>query len=209
MSRNDANCFGAVMRKLAPLRTWVLIVGVSTMFAGCASIPLSTMLRMRTFDEAKFAALDPDELRVRVTLSQGFVLDPGRCAVNVNVQSKKRSYREGFTLTEESVAASTVSTSLFASAKPARAWVLRLADSSKPKFRDLQPMIGTGPTDAIDLDVHVAVPVRPQGATSARTRVGLRLSEADGWFTLIDGAELPLGRPFLFGDDAKQDPGGR
>ncbi len=47
-------------------RVAALVGGV--LLAGCASVPLSTMVKMATFDQEDLAALSVDEVRLRLTL---------------------------------------------------------------------------------------------------------------------------------------------
>ena len=54
---------------------------------GCVSIPLSTIVRMSTFDEQDFVALNPDVVRVRITLPQVFKLDAGQSSLGVKITS--------------------------------------------------------------------------------------------------------------------------
>ena len=64
----------------------VLAVGL----AGCASIPLSTIWKMRNFSAASLAAIDPAQVRVGVLVEPGSGrIDPGKSTLQVTLTPKE------------------------------------------------------------------------------------------------------------------------
>lgn len=161
---------------------------------GCASVPLSTMMRMSRFNERDFARLDPDVIRVKVTLPDGFALDARRSALGVKVASAAGLHESAFELEQESLQPTRVSDGLLSRSVPATASTLRLAPPSKDKFRTLQTFIGRAPADEIEIRVMPRLASWPPQAQTGKVWIDLLLSSAQGWFTLLDGAPIPLDR---------------
>lgn len=161
---------------------------------GCASVPLGTMMRMSTFNERDFARLDPDVIRVRVTLPEGFSLNAQASTLGVRIGSAAGVHDSGFELEQEAAQAAVVADGLFARSKPGTAWTLRLAAPSKERFRELQAFVARARADEIVIRVNPRLTAAPASATTVNVWVDLLLSRAQGWFTLLDAAPVSLER---------------
>jgi len=53
----------------------VLLVVSALLLAGCASMPLTTALRLSLMNERTLFELDPQQIRVRVAVEDGFEID--------------------------------------------------------------------------------------------------------------------------------------
>lgn len=170
------------------LATALLCLGL----AGCASVPLSTMVRMSTFDHRDFVALDADVLRVRVTLPQAFVLDTAKSWLGVEISSPAGSHTGEFRLTQEMMQPREVAAGVFSDDLPATAYTLKLADPSRAEFRRLQAFVAQGRPGNVTIRVVPILSSFPPDAPSTRVWIDLQLAAAQGFFTLVDGAELPM-----------------
>jgi len=74
-----------------------LLLAVSGM-AGCASIPLSTAVRLSSMSPATLAQVDPSQVRVRIALPQGVELDVASARLNLEVISQKSRLSPAFSL---------------------------------------------------------------------------------------------------------------
>jgi hypothetical protein len=158
----------------------------------CVSVPLSTMVRMSTFDERDFAALDPEVLRVRITLPQGFGLDVKRSWLGVELTSAAGTHQATFELDPERIQTAEIAGGFFADTRSGTAYVLRLSAPSKAKFRDLQSFVAKGRSDQITIRVVPRLSSSPKDADGVTVWIDLRLSQADGYFTLVDAATIEL-----------------
>ncbi|MGN0861763.1 MAG: hypothetical protein ACI4N1_00395 [Stenotrophomonas koreensis] len=66
--------------------------------AGCASIPLSTALRLSSISPATLAQVDPSQMRVRIALPKGVELDVASARLNLEVISQKSRLSPAFSL---------------------------------------------------------------------------------------------------------------
>lgn len=158
----------------------------------CVSVPLATIVKLSTFDEQDFVALNPDVVRVRITLPQGFDLDAPRSWLGVNITSPAGVHDGEFKLEQESTQATHVSTGMFSADAPATAYTLRLAAPSKKEFKDLQAFVAKAHLDQITIRVVPRLASIPKDADSGDVWIELLLTESQGFFTLLDGAEMPL-----------------
>jgi len=157
-------------------------------------VPLSTVVRMSTFDAENFAALNPDELRVRVILPGGFVLDTRESWLGIDMTSSAGQHHGVFKLLEESVLLSEISKGFFSEPEQGTSYLLSLTPSSRVEFRDLQHFVSKATADDISIRVVPKLASHPKDATSVNISVDLLLSQSQGFFTLVDSAQLPLGK---------------
>jgi hypothetical protein len=159
---------------------------------GCASVPLSTMVRMSTFDERDFARLDPAVLRVRITLPEGFGLNVTKSWLGVQLKAPAGVHHAAFELDQERKQGTEIPGGVFADAQFGTAYVLRLTKPSRTQFRQLQGFVSRGRADEIVIQVVPRLSATPKNADTVKVWIDLLLSDADGFFTLVDGASIPL-----------------
>jgi hypothetical protein len=102
---------------------------------GCVSVPLSTMVRMATFDERDFVQLDPDVIRVRIKLPEDFVLDPPRSSLGVKITSEAGDHSGEFKLEKITQGRVELSKGVFSGNVIGTEYTLRIAAQSKEEFR--------------------------------------------------------------------------
>lgn len=161
---------------------------------GCAAVPLSTMVRMSRFDEGDFGKLSADALRVRIRLAEGFGLDATRSWLGVEIASAAGVHDARFELEDEFVRRVPLPAKLFSEPKQGTEYVLRLAQASRTEFRRLQAFVSRGPAQSIDIRVVPKLSAAPPDAAAVEVWIDLLLSDAEGYFTLVDGATLSLGK---------------
>lgn len=164
----------------------------ATALCACVSVPLSTMYRLRNFDEKAFALLDPDVVSVRITLPAGFELDAPRSTLGVKLTSKAGERYEEFRLRQVTSAPADVDDGWFSAASRGTATELKLAADSKPKFRTLQAFAVKAALGPGTIVINPQVLKIPSDATACKVWIDLQLSREEGWFTLLEGADLPL-----------------
>jgi hypothetical protein len=171
-------------RLLAPLLALVL--------SACASVPLSTIARMSTFDERDFAALDGKDVRVKITLPEGFALDVAKSWLSIEIQSAAGTHKSLFDLVQEQTQATTIPGGLFADDQRGMLYELRLSAAAAGKVRELQSFIARAKADDISIRVVPRLSAAPRTANHVNVWIDLLLSPQDGYFRLVDGAEISL-----------------
>jgi hypothetical protein len=162
--------------------------------SACGAIPLSTIARLSAFGESDFVALDPQILRVRVSVPDGYSLDVAKAELAVEITAGAASETERFHLQEVAEDRGLRDAGPIASGIPVATTTLRLADASQKAFRDVQRSATLRKASNIHLDVNVALRSAPAHADSMRVWIDLLLSREQGYFTLIDGGAIRLNK---------------
>lgn len=106
--------------------------------AGCASIPLSTALRLSSISPATLAQVDPSQVRVRIALPQGVELDVASARLNLEVITDGRSPREALPLVLINTNKETRSPGLLRSDMRVVVYQLRLDEAGQQSLRRLR-----------------------------------------------------------------------
>jgi len=177
------------LKRRAALAVVTLALGA---LAGCVSVPLSTIVRMSTFDEQDFAALDPGVIRARIKLADGYALDPSRSWLGVQVASAAGVHEGEFRLEQVTQMRAPLAQGLFAGDATGTEYTLRLSDASAQEFRKLQAFVRQGQPGEVVIRVVPILSAFPDEAASAPVWIDLLLSREDGYFTLVDAAQVPM-----------------
>lgn len=172
------------MRRLSGLLILVLL-------AGCASVPLGTMWKLRSFDADTLVQLDPAELRAAVALIPVHPIRPD-------------SVHLGLVLARQDGKQETYSFALVPTREPGPSkagwqystWELDAA--GRREFALMQLALSKTGDDfkatysGVTFDVKFKPEFGPKPPPSLRLSVQLRFTLADGYFLLVDDAEFPV-----------------
>lgn len=160
--------------------------------SGCASVPLSTALRMASFSEQRFASVRPEEIGIKIRFPQGFGLDVANSRLAIEVASNAGIHDAAFQLEQTGLQSVLLSTGLFSSSRPGVEYELRLPAASQVEFRDLQAFVQRAKIEDIAIRVMPKLAARPDGAGSVDVWIDLRLEQDEGYFPLVDAASISL-----------------
>ena len=158
-----------------PVRRRLALIALCLVLASCASVPLSTLMRMSSFSEEKFVGLRPDDIGIRIRLPEGFSLDVANSRLAIEVASNAGVHTGTFELEQTE-------------------YELRLTAASKDRFRDLQAFVAKAKVEDIAIRVMPKLASKPEGASSVAVWIDLRLTRAEGYFALVDGASISLAK---------------
>lgn len=162
------------------------------LLSSCASVPLSTALRMSSFSEQQFASLRPEQIGIKIRFPQGFRLDVANSRLAIEVASSAGVHDTAFELEQTGVQAVQLSMGLFASRQPGVEYELRLSAASEQRFRQLQAFVSKAKVDDIAIRVMPRLAARPEGASSVDVWVDLQLKQDEGYFPLVSAASISL-----------------
>ncbi len=147
---------------------------------------------MATFDERDFVQLDPDVIRVRIKLVEGFALDPGKSTLGVKITSEAGDHFGEFKIEKVTEGRAELSKGLFSSNVMGTEYTLKLAPQSKDEFRKLQSFVGRGRPGQVIIAIAPILSSYPKEASTTNVWIDLLLSKDQGFFTLLEGAEVPM-----------------
>lgn len=175
----------AVRRVLAPLTLLLLL-------AGCASMPLSSMVQLAAMGREGLERVDPAQLRVRLSVTQGFEIDVNRARLRLSVTAPGGASRD-VDLSLELIERSQFgrSTGLLRRALPQPTYLLRLTPQSAAELAALRQSLATRERGTRrSFSVSAPFSSLPAQATSVTFWADLKLSADGAWIALLDAAEL-------------------
>lgn len=160
--------------------------------AGCASIPISTALRLSTLSPRELAQVDPAQVRVRLAVPAGFAVDVPGSRLTLALEGKGGKQRGDMSLALLETTRGTRSTGLFSADMPVTTSTLRLSPEGVRQLRELQAFVLKHDPDSFEFSVHAPFSKVPANARDVTFWADLKLSNKDAYMTLIDGARIPL-----------------
>lgn len=158
--------------------------------SGCMSIPVSTMVRMATFDETDFLELQPAQLRIRITSDSDAPLILRKTRLNLEMLGRDggRAPMNGAVVLESEEDLTPEKTFWPFAYKPEHVYVLKLDEDAIASYQHLQERIKRRElravlTNGVDYDF--------KGQEEAQITVELKLASAEDYFTLLDKARFP------------------
>lgn len=161
--------------------------------SSCASIPLTTALRLSSFSEQQFAGLRPEEVGIKIRLPQGFELDVSKSRLAIEVASNAGVHNAAFDLEQTGMRTVRLPGGLFSS-QPGVEYELRLPVASRNRFHELQAFVVKAKVEDIGVRVMPKLAARPEGARSVEVWIDLRLKQAEGYLPLVDAATISLAK---------------
>lgn len=165
-----------------------IVLGVT----GCATVPLTTILRMATFNDLDFAELEPNVIRVKIKLEDGFKLNAEQSQLAVQITSPAGSHYGHFSLETISVSQTELSQGVFSRNVLGTEYTLRLSDTSQKAFEKLKDFVKRGKPRKILVAIRPILSSSPQSAETVTVWVDLLITNNDGYFTLLEAAKVPM-----------------
>lgn len=173
----------------------LLFAAALALLAGCASIPLSTALRLSSLDAEQVAGIDPSGVLVQVSLPQGFELDVAGTRLGLSLEDQGGATR---TARMELVPRQQVSGSrpggFFAGDIPVRTYVLALSDEGAAQLAEVQHFLRTNEPASLQFTVEAPLSRTPPDAEAMTFWADLRLAPGEPWLRLIDAATIRFER---------------
>lgn len=178
--------------RLTVLRAGLLLVAAVSV-VGCASVPLSTMWRLRSFGPEQLANIDPGTLRVAVLLEpEGLRLDVDKTRLALRlVPHVGEEQRHEWQLQVASAALPGLVP------HAGSGWqLLRLTPEATRSVESLKPLLEQGEETfaggEFSVSFGMADPERISGLEELFLTVRLSLAADQEPFTLLDRAEIPV-----------------
>jgi hypothetical protein len=166
----------------------LFVVAILVCLTGCASVPLSTMLRMSTMNQQTLLELDPQQIRARVAVYGGFEIDPKSTQLSLDIADEAgRRESRSYALNLLSKTNDTRPGGMFHSDYPVAAYEFALDPESVEDLRRLQKAFAHSKNPGFTVNVQTTAPGYYK---SVRFWIDLKLKEPEPYMTIVDGAEL-------------------
>lgn len=160
--------------------------------AGCASVPLSSMIKLAAIGRDGIEQIDPSEIRVRVSVSPGFEIDVARTTLGFSITRDDGAVREeklSLQLIERS--AMTRSDGFMRRSAPLPTYILRLTPAEVKKFSEIRASALAKDRGARrTFSVSAPFSRTPLNPRSVKFWTDLKFSDESSWVVLLDGAEM-------------------
>lgn len=166
------------------------LLAVALLLAGCSSVPLSTMWRMRSFDADQLFALDPTELRVAARVDERAVMR--NATLSLDIDPADKSGRRAYVIPLEQP----VSDPRLERAPADRRWfAFALSKQGLAEYQRIKQeyrSIPKGSRSTLKISASDDGTIPPDLKRDFPLRVDVLLTPAEGYFTLIRETRLDL-----------------
>ena len=177
------------------MRVLCLLVVSALLLAGCASMPLTTALRLSLMNERTLFELDPQQIRVRVAVEDGFEIDAANTQLTLTINNQagtNDTHSYHLRLLQKSTGSRPGG--IFHSDYAVATYELELTPESVVDLRALQKTVASTKNLNANLNVNAELLTIPNEAKSVRFWIDLKLRQAESYMVLFDGAQMNLTR---------------
>lgn len=161
----------------------------------CSSIPLSTMLKFANYDEQHLTTLTPAEIRAKITLNSFLNIDLEGTKLGVNIENASGQLALEFPLTILTTSQNPEKKQLFFSSPASQTYLLKLSPAAINDFKTLQQQLESSQQSKFGFSVDAKLKKNEDLSDEQQQQalfitVELKLSNDEGFFTLIDNVEI-------------------
>lgn len=168
------------------------VFGISFFIVGCANIPLGTMLSLSSFDEQDFAELNPRVIRSQILIDEPGKLKIDATELTLELDTSQGISRYSFPLKLESTQVIPQNEGLFSSSPAQNHYQLALTDTAINSFQQVQTLINTETPAQYSFSIDAGLDEMSKPVKEITLSVMIKLTEEQGYLTLIDNATLNL-----------------
>lgn len=154
------------------------------LISACSNIPLSTMVKMSTFDNDDFLAVQADLVRVKAVLTQGFIVDLSNTTLVLQVKSTDATEKYFFPLRQRST--NQIQRSLVEQ-------VFSLSKKGIDDFRKAQQRASQGGLLEYSYHMKILFQIIDPNVKSGSASVALKLAKDDDYIAIVDDLVLKAG----------------
>ncbi len=172
--------------------TRFVVILTTLLLCSCSSVPLGTMLELRSFSKDDFVTIQPEDLRAKIQLDEPVRADVASVALALELTTEKgiREFKFPLRLLREEKIAPVAG--FFSTSAGKTEYTLKLSDEAIENFMATQQIIRDEKTGSLSFSVATGFEKLPNEITEIGLSVFLKLSEEKGFITLFDDAKLEI-----------------
>ncbi|MCB4438407.1 hypothetical protein LHL20_19430 [Alteromonas sp. McT4-15] len=163
------------------------------LLSSCSSIPISTMLKFRSFNEQSFVALNGSEIRSKIIVSQPFTLDLEKIKLSLTLDNDKGVRNFTYPLDLDMQKTIAAQDGFFTSTPAKTEYTFKLSELAVKNFKETQNLISDQFKGETSFSIAAGFNEEPTEGQLVTLSILLQLDEEDGYFTLIDNADIDVG----------------
>lgn len=178
---------------------FAVILSALLALSGCASIPFSTMATLSQFDDHTLTKLDPNQMRVKVSVGNDFSLKPDSTKLQLSVQldNVNRSTEAVFGLVQLKEVTEKRAAGLFSADMEVQSYEFKIDQTGADTLKQLQTQINTtGASGKMSFNVDTNFDAKD--ATEIKDEmllwIDIQLSEQQGYIPLFDAAKIKFNK---------------
>ena len=162
--------------------------------SGCASIPLSTMLKFSSFEKSDFVALEPADIKAKIILDQPVEIDIEKVQLGLEVGTEQgsRSYKFPLSLLERR--AIPAKEGWFDSDEAKTEYTFNLSSESVKNFKEVQQLLTNKSGGKFGFSVSSGFENLPNDVQSVNLSILLKLQNHDDFVPIFDDATIAIKR---------------
>lgn len=169
------------------------VLALALLLPGCASIPLSTAMRLASMGPAALVKTDPLHLRVKVSVPEDFELDVEKARLAMEIQAEDGEALSGeMALRLLQRESGTRPGGLFRPDIPVGTYFLALTEEGVAQLREMQQFAVPGRRYEANLSVSTPFSRMPANPEVVTLWIDLQLDPGEAYFPLIDRARITL-----------------
>lgn len=181
---------------LKKIHYWpVNILLISFLLSACSSIPLSTMVKLSSFDEQQLTLLNVADIRAKITINQFINLDLENTNMGISIENDSGEMQLAFPLKVLSVTQNPAQTGFLSKKNASQTFLLKLSAAGEKDFKKLQQQLQQPKKSKIGFSVDAKLKKNKeltpeQQAQTIVMTIEMKINNQDGFFTLFDEYEL-------------------
>ncbi len=161
------------------------------LITACSSIPLSTMIKMSSFDEDDFIRLQADEIRLKITINDTIPLQDTTTELAVEITDTDGTLNLSFPLETVKVEYAPATTSLFKSRPAYNIYIFRLTPAGIDNFNKIQGLLKTKKNSSISFSAGISdLNVGLAREQDVYLTIDLKLDQAGGYLTIVESWKM-------------------
>jgi hypothetical protein len=174
--------------------TKFFVIGICFALSSCANIPLGTMLKLSSFDESSFLALNPNDLRTKIHLDKPLEININKTELSLILKTSKGESIFNYPL--KLISSKTIPTEKsWLNTIPERTeYNLVLSPDAISSFEKLQQTMSKESPKSMAFKVTVAIAQRDKATSEMVVSIFIKLQKNSDYITLFDRAPVQFNK---------------
>jgi hypothetical protein len=191
-----------MQQKLALLMTLITTLIITSTLTACSSVPISTMLKLSSFDEQSILTIEPLLIRAKITVNEFIDIDLANTKLGLSLENSQGELQLQFPLAKISLTKNSANDSFLSSSPASQTYLLQLSPDAIVDFKKLQKQLKSSDKNTFGFSIAAKLKKQENLTTIQEQEklfmtIELKLNKNEDFFTLIDNAELKNGKSDL------------